>query len=72
MGEHRHGLVFCALAPLAIGATVPHRLYGDPPARTFWGSRCWLVHRPERTSGWIPRGGSGFPAGSYFCSNVAL
>ena len=39
MGEHRHGPFFCALAPLAIEATVLHRLYGDPTKRTFRGSR---------------------------------
>ena len=39
MGEPRHDLYFCALAPLAIERPCPTDCSADPAARTFWGSQ---------------------------------
>ncbi len=52
MGEPRHDLYFCALAPLAIGATVPHRLFGRPCRAHLLGQPV-LTCPPPRAHKWL-------------------
>ena len=52
MGEPRHELYFCALAPLAIGATVLHRLFGRPYRAHLFGQPV-LTRPPPRAHKWV-------------------